>query len=1848
MKARRGAALILVVVVIAALLAIAAPFVFSMRLHERSSRGFAAEVEAQAQADAARAAAIVDLMRTHPDEERREREARGVTDQDPEGIDTLDELRPGDTLAAAAGLRPFSSSDPRGAMAWAEVWDVRGRIDLNASGPDPIANLLGVTLTTAEVSYEEHKRIPVESTADFFSDGDPRTIDGVVKIGGEFIAYRHTTPTELLLGEETDRGFFFSRSPPPDEPEAKKRYIPEGTLVQDMRGWKVAADPLWRQFGTARQGELARFDSTAAIRRIADWEYGTLRAALVLWRYGVTMDRLRQWGVGQDLLEQAGLDARDFDKDVNDEKMSPAEKDEVRTAERQLREWGLTLQLVRRGGGDRAVLRVWRHLQGLTPAQRDKTVAAWRQRAEQEAAQLQRVEGWLKSEVRRQLEGLTEMRDETPGIETIGRIELEEKIRPFVTTDSPVEGESWSDPLVVTHRVQYDPYDWAARIQVQDGRRFQPGMVVRLRPRDGRPPEYRTCMDVNGRRSGKDVVVLFPQLDLDYEANELDISCRQPRPINVNTAPREVLQAVLTGLQCRVGQRARGRMAPLVVTPAQARAIAEAIVAEPPANHQALRALLLDLRSRDVIDDHAVEAVGRNAIDPADQLLERSTAPFCYASGDVYEVTATGVVNDPAGNELARHRYRQVVRVAPPRELTWHIDSQADFTDRVWVGGPMARGEQPLSGLHEMFLPGRWANHLQSRPALLGPFAATPWAWPSRSHAPGEGDIQPLGSREKQNLPAGQRGARAGVLQRQDYDGQLEGVDLAGGVPRGQLGSRNQMLEDQTTIELVGPSMLRGWFRLDALPAGQAKAFLFDGGTADRVDRLSLYVQAGGLVLEAWDEALDVRETSGNPRSTRVAWYPDPAAGEKPLQAGNWYHVAAFWKGSDRNDLALCVDGRFVGRQQHGSRLAADIDAYTTSIPVEDPDRFPPQGWIRIGASRCVNPNGTGDRGIFGTDRDTGPRCEVLHYVKNGSVLEVDHRSDYTAERQRLQGKTITQVRDVTASGEPPPAVPPPASARRPERGSGRRVQVTYAAPRQPNQPQPAAETLELAVGYAHAAGTMVVPYGYTSRVRSAPSAAPGGGPATGGFTDRIRLGGAVLAHPLLRNMPVTVLYKPIPGYDPRIDPFPVVLDATATQIPVLWAGPWPDAPQGRASTAPNADPNLVGGWPPRGVVRIGDERIYYEGLLQTPDGTLLQNCVRGFMGTTPAAHRLAKVVALESILVTYPPGYGNAPDDHYRPRPTLADPHSIVSIPRNGANDVEWLSVQPALPQMDPRIDLIARGVMLVPLSDAIPTPVRNDPIGDPFPIDLRSVLLNIMVRRDGSLGQNPGSQPIDAPGNPPLVQADLENGVLWKEALKRRAVRDPNRNLPWRAEKGTAIPVVGPGGQNGHAVGTPLIPTFLVRDADDQEAGRDDVVTVTDDQQGLLPREERVIAHGADAQVGRPGDPGRGWLVAFTEDVSRLYEGSAHARLHRWPTGTLSGPIDLVLGRARPPQGPGDLSADAPGTLRAKVDDLVTMQLEERVPPAAQLRRHLGPADVGLGPVPGGPNQWREGSLQLLDDEVVGVVDAAAEGNGSSNLTLLRGALGGPVGPRNPGARPQSGETVAWRLPWPPVAVAQGGTGGVRGELVPIRGGDEFRDKRVGGGFMAIERGRGRWAGVWPYVDLDRGALRRPVDLEERGTFPFAFGSDLTTPAANDLLVDLPFRAHDRYAPRTSSLQGVFFQAAKELGGAFVTSVEWDEQLPDPYCEVKVALRLDGDPGWDAEPATAPGQAGRLYLFDDPRRANEVMLRAERVELRVYITFKPGALYNDAWKRAAVVGAVRVKYRQPLRVLRHEERVD
>lgn len=1853
-RRRRGAALILVVVVIAALLAIAAPFVVSMRLHEQSARAFHADVRARQLAETARNHAVAHLMGTHPDEERRAREARGDRTSDDEGHDDQAELTPGDP--AAAGLRPLETRSQTGDMALVEVADARARIDLNACGPDPIANLLGVTVTTAVVSYDEEDALPVEDASMFFSDGDPETRDGFVRVNGEEIIYKHVgalpparsgePPRPALMG--LVRRAFFSGGPPPEESDQRKDYHPQGSLVQDGRAWKVAYDAIWRHVGTDREGQLARFDGPAAIRRIADWDYGTLKAAIALQQYGVNLTRLRALGITQETVLDAGLDPALLGGDEEDE--TPEEKEKRQEAERKLGLWGISVDGLKRFGGTRAVLRAYEQLSGMEAEPRAKQIERMKERADALAERGVRLDGWLKDELKRQLKDLSEQRENAPHLETIGRVELEERIRPFMTTDAPPVGEAWSEPLVVNHRVEFQPFSAVTQLRLQDPRRFMADMIVRVQARDrSRPPEFRYCWRV--RRD--EAVHLFPQLDWEYGENEAEVSARLPAPINVHTAPREVLVAVLTGLMSRAGQTARARMAPDMVTPAEAAVIADAIIDQPPADLPALAALLLDLASRGEISGHDVDAVGRNAVDPMDAVLLRSTVPFAFASGDVYELTATGIVNDPAGLEVGRRRFREAVRVAPPRDLVWTIDSQWDFSDRLYIPGPPGPGVQPdpRSGpVAFVNLLHAWSNLVQTRPNIFGPYSPIPFplGLPSRSHAPGEGDIQPVlahepdqqqGNTNPPNYGADppQGGPAPGRLgAERNFDRQLDGAALSSvSLPQGEVGARHFVWPTGSVCTALGPGGFRAWLRLDAPPGAGARAYVFDGGKANGVDRLSLYFDGPQeLVLSLDDEALDVRESAAlgvAPRATELR-LPLP----RPVQAGNWYHVAAQWKGAEPNDLLLTVDGRAGGRVTLGSRLTQALDPWTGTLQVEDASMLPAPGFVRVGGYRWAQLPTRNDRGLSNGGADSNDQCEVLYVSrKQGNLLFVDTPPVSELQTLLAQGATLAGV-------QPNPGGQMPANARRPQRGSGRQYTFTFNVP---GQPRPA--RVQLALGFAHAAGTTVIPYGYHSKVSPDPNVGV------------VRRGQATLVQPLYHNTPATVLYAPVPGYtftnaagNPSFDYHPQVVLPTATELPVLWAGAGPDAampvrvpprppgggaPQQRPPGRIDDLPNQLGGWPPMGIVRIvsrngagtvvSHERVFYRGI--DPVGGRLLNCIRGVEGTTPTSHFLWGAVVLESIVVTDPRDY---PD-----RAAISDGRVYASLTqRPGAPGeyTEWLSIQKC---SDPR--LVQQGLLMIPCWDTFTVPYQV--VQGFFEFPYQYDLIRQMLTMNGNLGAAPGVLTVQDP-------LAYDFGQPYKEVLKRWNVGQVARSA-----KGTARPPI----DGAHGQGTRVVPTFLTLDR--QESGWGDIVTVADD---TAPREEQRVVHGANSDVlqgnaaqqaqqralGNVGDVATGWLVAFDDFPGRQYDGAQNARLARWPVGNLhSIPQQLTLGSARPPAVAGEVVDGAPGVLQANVDDLSSQQLLVRLDRVAAVD-----AQATTMLIEENAQNLRQGQLYRLDDEVFGVVDAApaqapAGQNGTwAAATVVRGALG---------TTPQAhGDTFAWRLYWPAHAVADGGFAGARRAAVPIRG--TRGDFREADGYVAIDRGPGshaRWAeqpflGALPYARQRRDHLVRPIDAFAAGAFDHAFGSEPAQPRAGDLLIDLPFRPHDLYAPRVWSYEGVFFSAARELPGAYVTKVDWDETLPSPFCEVKVAVRLDGAPSWDADPADQPGLAGRLYLFDDPREPNEVLVRATRVELRVYLTFKPGAFYSDAWKRGPLVGAVRVHYRQPIQSLRREERSD
>jgi hypothetical protein len=1018
-----------------------------------------------------------------------------------------------------------------------------------------------------------------------------------------------------------------------------------------------------------------------------------------------------------------------------------------------------------------------------------------------------------------------------------------------------------------------------------------------------------------------------------------------------------------------------------------------------------------------------------------------------------------------------------------------------------------------------------------------------------------------------------------GVLLREDWNDQPGGVQLDGvQVKAEHLPTRYTALENLVAHPVLGPGSLRGWFRFDELQKPDEavepdrRLYIFDGGVEKGIDRVSLYLVGDSeLVLSLKDEALDMQESGGEPRAATVRYLAP-----RPFREGNWYHIAAFWKGTDRGDLALCLDGRFVGEETLGSRLSADIDDYANAIPVEDGSRFADSGWIRIGQTRWLQERRASDRGIGDTGRDANGLCEVLHYSRrSGNTLYVDTapvNALTTLEAAGVEGEIVVERSDPGESSRVRAEIPP-ADARRPSRGSGR--MHTFSG----RLPGGGIMSVSEVLGYPHDEGTLVVPYGYHSRVKNAgsegdpyaetetrthpPPADDGAAPAPL-EKDVIRATSFALTYSLPEHMPATLLYEPVVPYNPLLDPLPELLSIGETTIPVL---------------------GLPGDWPPMGIVRITSRKgaeVSVERILYRRLGTnALEDCLRGIEGTDESAHFLFDSIVLESALVTDPSDFPE--------RPTLE--HGRVFASLTAGERTEWLSFQRTA---EKGYELL--GLLLLPTVDSLDDDGGQLPV---FPYKLE--LLAQMFTRGGNLGGAPEQLEILLPLQPEDAGSYGEYLVRWETFSAARSTKGTDRL--------------------DHRAGQLCLPTFAVRTIDSNESGAGDVVTVTDDSAAKPAREEITIAHGAGARF--PQDAVTGWLVAFRTKVSRDYAGAANARLARWPVGGLqSVPSVLHFGK----RGIGEEGAG----LRGAVDDLVTVQMGEDI--------HFFPLGIQHDQGLSLKSKQVDVGLYLGDGEVLAVVKKESKYKDHDLVTLVRGAMGST-------ARGHSRETPFWLLEWPLFHVVDKVRRGPDGPLalrqVPKLGAEP---DELTHGYFAVDRGRSApYAEVRSYAKIRDLALEPPRDVFGQPAFRGAFGSGRVELRENELLIELPFRVQDRYEPRVNSLQGVFLQVGRELGGSRLLGLDWSEHLPNPYCEVVVTARADGAPGWGADPEKHP-----LFVFTDPKAPNPLNRRADRVELRVALTFKPDAFYQDGWKQAAVVGALRVRYRQPTQSLRREERTE
>ncbi|MCH2102966.1 MAG: hypothetical protein MK297_03015 [Planctomycetes bacterium] len=520
------------------------------------------------------------------------------------------------------------------------------------------------------------------------------------------------------------------------------------------------------------------------------------------------------------------------------------------------------------------------------------------------------------------------------------------------------DGSRWQRPQRLVSGVQGGV---TGTIRVDSPRYFNVGSTIEVR--EGELKEYALIQSV----SNNGALRLDRALTNDFRAFEAEVRVLARRPVNINTASKEVLQLLFTNLQIR-NRNSR-------VTAQEAEQLADVIIESRPLAgfEDFLRRVVLPAGGLDdmpqdaavvpevflrgggaFLDPWDAVAVYTNALNANDFSLEYSTMPVAFTTREVFDLELRAAVNARSGVERFSAVRETVELVVPQRELMSLWARQADFEDALrltraapyWMTGPAATtrfdpaGSIPPSRLWsqlgtyqgQLYLPGVTGNSAQ-----LGDEAPTPERVFPSTEQDDWAQLAPARSDEE-----GQRQGR--VLHFDHETRSTEGRFLYDG------SVRRSATDDKVQYAADDDGRARQlWFSMWVKPREVGDACYFDlAGSSVDTDRISLVMEGEDLVLRLRDAGGDHPDTPEQEWSElRFAI----AQGEGPgIPVDTWTHLAFDVAGSRPDQMSLFVNGTTHGVRTPGlTRLTASIDMDSSFIPLEDTEGFPPRGVARIG-----------------------------------------------------------------------------------------------------------------------------------------------------------------------------------------------------------------------------------------------------------------------------------------------------------------------------------------------------------------------------------------------------------------------------------------------------------------------------------------------------------------------------------------------------------------------------------------------------------------------------------------------------------------------------------------------------------------------------------------------------------------------------------------------------------------------------------------------------------------------------------------------------------------------------------
>lgn len=482
-------------------------------------------------------------------------------------------------------------------------------------------------------------------------------------------------------------------------------------------------------------------------------------------------------------------------------------------------------------------------------------------------------------------------------------------------------------------------------LRVDEAHYFNPGTTLRIS--NGETSELAIVREVAGS-----VVRLNRVLNGDYDAFDAVVRPLARRPVNLNSAPPEVLRALFLGLKlkrknARITDREANRLVEVILDSRPFTGFEDFLgrIVRPAAGLAPRTAgaggsspIWAEVGENGFMDYEDAEALYKNGLNANDRSLEFSTMPFAFITRGTFELRLRSSINAKSGVQRASLERDQVEVMVPQKELLRVWSRQEDFDEELrltrdaplWATGPEATSRVSMGANP----PSRFAAHFGSL-----------------TEGSMEGELAPRFASREENGWAQLWAVRSDNLETDFHSRHVEHMDRETsdleGRAIGRAGAHVAMASDPTVewSDANGGGLLRPFsFSMWVKPERRSNGGLyFDLGDSayQDTDRISVTEEAGELLVSVLD-------AGGDHPNTGLLERAEVRVPLEHFPLNTWTHLSIDIRGSRPDQVTVLVDGMARGETAGLTRLSSSLGETATTIHVDSTEGFGAVG------ERCV------------------------------------------------------------------------------------------------------------------------------------------------------------------------------------------------------------------------------------------------------------------------------------------------------------------------------------------------------------------------------------------------------------------------------------------------------------------------------------------------------------------------------------------------------------------------------------------------------------------------------------------------------------------------------------------------------------------------------------------------------------------------------------------------------------------------------------------------------------------------------------------------------------------------------